>query len=123
MNAANNFALHRLLLAGLAIASCQYLVACGSLSTDDTAPPFSDANMSMQTTQVAIVAGQTTKAQTRALLGPATEIRFDSGYAIWVYREKAAQPGADRAEFVILFAPSGIAKKTRLRPAYATFSE
>jgi hypothetical protein len=75
--------------------------------------------MSMQNAQDAIVAGRTTEAEALAALGPATEIRFDSGYAVWVYRARAAEPDGDRAEFVILFAPNEVIKKTRLRAANA----
>lgn len=103
--------------AGLALAACLCLCACASLDAGDAAPPFRDPTMSMQNAYDTVVAGKTTQAETMAALGPATEIQFDSGYAVWVYRAKAAQPDADRAEFVVLFAPSGIVKKTRLRPS------
>lgn len=108
--------------AGLALAGCLGLIACGSLNAGGTAPPFRDPAMSMQNAQDTIVVGMTTQAEAMAALGPATEIRFDSGYAVWVYRARAAKSDADRAEFVILFAPSGVVKKTRLRPAYAVRS-
>ena len=52
-------------------------------------------------------------------LGAATVINFDSGYEVWVYRAKSRGPAENKAEFVILFAPDGVVKKTRLRPAYA----
>jgi len=103
---------------GLALAACLWLGACGSLNAGRTAPPFRDPAMSMQNAQDMNVVGKTTRAEALATLGPATEIRFDSGYAVWVYRARAAEPDADRAEFVILFAPSGVVKKTRLRPAH-----
>ncbi len=113
----------RLLLAGAVLAGAQWLVACGSLGAGGAAPTLRDPTMSLQNAQDTVVVGQTTQAQTLAALGPATEIRFDSGYAVWVYRARAVEPGADRAEFAILFAPSGIVKKTRLRPAYAKVGE
>lgn len=75
--------------------------------------------MSMQAAQDAVVAGQTTQAQARATLGPATEIAFDSGYAVWVYRARSGESQGSTAELVILFTPSGVVKKTRLRPSYA----
>ena len=70
-----------------------------------------------------------------AALGPATQIRFDSGYEVWVYRfveptaraprqergEARARP--DRAEppppseLVLLISPSGIVAKVRVRSA------
>jgi len=108
-----------LLRMGLALTVSLWLGACGSLNAGRTGPPFRDPAMSMQNAYDTIVVGKTTQADTMAALGPATEIQFDSGYAIWVYRARAAEPDADRAEFVILFAPSGVVKKTRLRPAYA----
>jgi len=60
----------------------------------------------------AVVIGKSTKADVRAALGDTLAIGFDNGYEVWVYR-------LDRntsAEFVILFAPSGIVAKTRIRP-------
>lgn len=101
--------------AGLAFFICLGLSACGSLNADDTAPPFRDPAMSMQGAYDTIVAGTTTQAEVLAALGPATQIQFDSGFAVWVYRARAAQADADRVEFVILFAPTGVVKKTRLR--------
>lgn len=108
-----------LVRAGLALAACLCLSACGSLNTGGTAPPFRDPAMSMQSAYDTIVVGKTTRAEALAALGPATEIQFDSGYAVWVYRARAAEPDADRAELVILFAPSGVVKRMRLRPAHA----
>jgi len=102
---------------------CQWLAACGTIGTDRTAPPFRDPTMSLHSAQGRIVVGTTTQDQALAALGPATEIHFDSGYAVWVYRAPSTDPQADRAELVILFAPSGVVKKTRLRPAYANHTE
>lgn len=66
-----------------------------------------------------VVPGASSKATVAAALGPAIVIPFDSGYEVWVYR----WPGADRTaraatELVVLFAPSGLASKVRLRPGY-----
>lgn len=109
--------------ANIALICCLWLTACGSpfalFRAGSTAAPFRDPLMSMQAAQDAVVAGQTTQAQTRATLGPATEITFDSGYAAWVYRPRSGESQASTAELVILFAPSGVVKKTRLRPSYA----
>ena len=52
--------------------------------------------------------GRSTKADVRAALGEGTVVNFDSGYEVWVYR----QP---REELVLLFEPSGILSKTRVR--------
>jgi hypothetical protein len=78
----------------------------------------------------AVVAGTSTKADVIAALGATLAIRFDSGYEVWVYRlsenvlgEQFPRRASDKAwpwapaEFVILFAPSGVVAKTRIRPA------
>ena len=67
----------------------------------------------------AIAIGSATQADVMAALGPAAVIRFDSGHEVWVYRGKSPEATAAKAELVVLFAPTGIAKKTRIRPAYA----
>ena len=59
----------------------------------------------------AIAIGETTKADVRAVLGEATVVDFPSGYEVWVYRERPAP----RTELVLLFDPSGIVAKTRVR--------
>ena len=59
----------------------------------------------------AVTIGKSTRADVVAALGETLVISFDSGYEVWVYR--VAQDR--RAEFVVLFAPSGIVSKTRLR--------
>jgi hypothetical protein len=54
----------------------------------------------------------------------AAEISFDSGFEVWVYRiasDTPPKPALEKAppgntEFVVLFAPSGIATKARIRP-------
>ncbi len=110
-----HFTGNNLVRAALTLVTCLGLSACGSLNAGGTAPPFRDVTLSMQGAYDTIVAGKTTRAEALAALGPATEIQFDSGYAVWVYRARAAQADADRAELVIVFAPSGVVKKMRLR--------
>ena len=82
----------------------------------------------------AVVIGRSTQGDVRAALGETTVVRFESGYEVWVYpiadaappRTGSArtrsqdEPRATRAEFVILFAPSGRATKTRLRSGPTT---
>src|SRR6185436_11171927 len=74
--------------------------------------------------QNAVVIGKSTRADVRAALGETLAVSFDSGYEVWVYRlagEKTATARRDASgEFVILFAPSGLVAKTRIRPAPAT---
>jgi hypothetical protein len=114
----------RLLRLFMLFAFCLSLAGCAGAPGFFNAakvPPFRDQKMTMENARDAVAAGKATKADVIAALGDATVIRFDSGFEIWVYRAmsagaKSAAPGA--AEFVILFAPSGIVKKTRIRPSY-----
>ena len=50
------------------------------------------------------------KAEVQGAYGRAATIRFDTGYEVWAYRY-------GKTEFSVLFAPSGVVEKTRLRPA------
>ena len=72
----------------------------------------------MQSASDSITIGKSSKADVLAALGPATVIHFDSGYEVWVYRTKSREPAEAKAEFVILFSPDGVVRKTRLRPGY-----
>ncbi|MES2739328.1 MAG: hypothetical protein V4754_00015 [Pseudomonadota bacterium] len=60
-----------------------------------------------------IVPGRSTKLQIYQVMGPATIVRFDSGYEVWRYGES----DEEGAEFVILFDSQGVVKKTRRRLA------
>ena len=90
----------------------------GSLREDS--PGFIDARVvTPQGAADAITVGSSTKAEVTAALGKATVIPFDSGYEVWVYRWRGAEPTTRAAtELVVLFAPSGIVRKTRIRPGY-----
>ena len=102
-------------------ASCMGLAGCaapGLFNNGANAPPFSNPAMSMQNASDAVVVNKTSKADVLAALGPATVINFDSGFEVWVYRTKSREPAEAKAEFVILFAPDGVVRKTRLRLAY-----
>lgn len=64
----------------------------------------------------ALAVGKSTKADVRAALGEATVVDFASGYEVWVYRERAQEKKpASKAELVLLFTPSGILTRTRVR--------
>ena len=68
-----------------------------------------------------IAIGQSTKADVSSALGKAIVVSFDSGYEVWVYRWGSPdQPTRAATELVVLFDPSGLATKVRLRPGYAT---
>lgn len=102
-------------------AGCLWLAGCagpGLFNAGVDAPPFRDPAMSTQKASDTIVIGKSTKTEVMAVLGTATVVNFDSGFEVWVYRDKTREPAETKAEFVILFTPDGIVKKTRMRPAY-----
>jgi len=78
-------------------------------------------------TKDGVTIGKSTKADVIAALGETLVISFGNGFEVWVYRladTPAKAAPAQRiartdmaAEFVILFAPSGLVAKTRIRPA------
>ena len=104
------------------LAACLWLAGCagpfGFPGMGGATTPFRDPGLTMQTASEAVAIGTSSKQDVMAALGPATVVRFDSGYEVWVYRKNPLRSEAANAEFVILFAPSGIVKKTRIRPAY-----
>ena len=72
--------------------------------------------LSAQAAQDVLAVGSSTKADVRAALGQGVVVDFQSGYEVWVYRERPKEESAaPRAELVLLFAPSGILSKTRVR--------
>ena len=103
----------------LTFVCCLSLVGCagpGLFGAGPDAPPFNNPTLLMQSASDSITVGKSSKADVMAALGAATVINFDSGYEVWVYRAKSREPSAATAEFVILFSPDGVVKKTRLRP-------
>ena len=86
---------------------CALLAGCAVQPQQQEVPTVPLAALSQQ-----LVPGQTTREQARALAEPAQRIRFDSGYEAWLYHYPAA---AGPAEYVVLFAPSGVIAKTRRR--------
>ncbi|WP_309683692.1 hypothetical protein [Polaromonas sp.] len=112
---------------GLVLACCFWLAGCagplGLFGSRDSAPPFRDPAMSMQAASDVVMAGKTSKAEVLAALGPGVVVKFNSGFEVWAYRQKPAGAAASSAEFVVLFAPSGIVQKTRIRPSYAVHEE
>ena len=112
-----------LLRVGCVLAFCLWLAGCAGSSVffrvEETAPAFRDKNMSMPAAREAIIVGISTKADVLAVLGNATVVKFDSGYEVWAYRVKGPETEVSKPELVVLFGPSGVVKKTRIRPAYA----
>lgn len=94
------------------------LVVCALLAGCATPPPPKPAATPGAREMLAsLTIGKSTKSEVRAALGEGTVVSFDSGYEVWVYREQKQQnptgPTAD--ELVLLFEPSGILSKTRVR--------
>jgi len=94
----------------MAYAFCACVAGCAAPGTSSPA-----ATISVQDARDAAAVGKSTKAGVLAALGKATVISFDSGFEVWAYQYKSEAPGKN--EFVILFAPSGVVAKTRVRPA------
>ena len=90
------------------------LAGCAAFETP-AAPPFQGTALTMISAQTLIIPGTSTRSDVTTVLGPASAVVFDSGFEVWAYREKRSQVPAASAELVILFTPSGIVKKTRLR--------
>lgn len=102
----------------IAVATALALAGCAvGFGNEATVVPFRDKAMSMQGAGEVVAVGTSTRTDVLAALGAATVIRFDSGYEVWAYRDKPARAAVPGNEFVILFAPDGVVKKTRLRPA------
>ena len=68
-----------------------------------------------------VALGKSTKADVVAALGTAIVVSFDSGYEVWIYRWRGTDKTTRAAtELVVLFDPSGLATKARVRPGYET---
>ena len=110
----------RLAIVPLAVL-CTLLAGCAGpagqmFGSDDTVPLFHDKALSVQDARDSIAPGRSTKAQTLAALGKATVVKFDSGYEVWAYRGTVAESRSTaKTEFIILFGPDGVLKKTRIR--------
>jgi outer membrane protein assembly factor BamE (lipoprotein component of BamABCDE complex) len=114
----------------LALAACVCLTACALVQPPrraaQAAPLGPGEIVSAQAAQNAVTVGKSTKADIRAALGEAVVVDFDSGYEVWVYRERPpAQPAQHKAaprrkELVLLFAPSGVLTKMRVSERKST---
>ena len=114
-----------LVIAGLM--ACLGVVGCAGTGSFDPSPPGAGSvrtpagqTLAPPAAMDTIAVGKSTRAEVAAALGPAVVVPFESGYEVWLYR----WAGADRTpraatELVVLFAPSGLATKVRLRPGYA----
>ena len=104
----------------LTLASLVCIAGCAVLQPPAAKPaeaPLGPAEIrSAQAAQEAVTIGKSTKADVRAALGEAIVVDFESGYEVWVYRERLPEKAKPPAsELVLLFEPSGILTKTRVR--------
>jgi hypothetical protein len=128
--------------AGVAFAFCACVAGCAIPWASSVTTNTAAANtISAHNARDVITIGKSTKADVIAALGKTTVVSFDSGFEVWVYqitgegvtRETAAKAswverilhaGSEKGtrgktEFVVLFAPSGVVAKTRIRPVPA----
>lgn len=96
--------------------------ACGSPALFDS--PSTGPSLAPQAAMGMVAVGRSTKADVLSALGNAIVIPFDSGHEVWVYRWTTADRTPRSAtELVVLFAPSGVATKLRLRPGAADLQQ
>ena len=98
----------------LAALACALIAGCAS-SAPEPAPLRPGEAFSAADAEGRLTPGRSTKAEVRRALGDGVVIEFESGYEVWVYREKLPEKTQPpRTELVLLFAPSGILAKTRV---------
>ncbi len=118
----------RLALCMAAFLTCLCVAGCagtGMLGPSPEGPGTARAttgeSLAPQVAMDRIVIRKSTKADIVAALGKAIVIPFDSGYEVWVYRWRGSDSTARAAtELVVLFEPSGLATKARVRRGYET---
>ena len=104
------------------IAKASVVYALCACVTGCAAPGSSLTTVSAHNARDAITIGKSTKTDVIAALGKTTGISFDSGFEVWVYQVTGDTPAKlswgkpGKTEFVVLFAPSGVVTKTRIRP-------
>ena len=92
------------------LAACALLGGCALLQPPPPKPAPPGPSLSELLPALAI--GESSKADVLAAFGEPVAVDFPSGYEVWVYREKSP---ARTAELVLLFDPTGILAKTRVR--------
>lgn len=114
---------------GLLVAGCIGLAGYASvnptvlLESSQQPPIFQNKNLSLESAAASLQTLATSgrnasQPEVTNLLGKATsKVRFDNGYEIWVYRNASIKAPASGTELVLLFAPDGLLKKYRVRPA------
>lgn len=100
-----------------ALLACALLAGCALTQPKPAEKPLGPGEIvSARNAENALSVGNSTKSAARASLGEPTAIDFPSGYEVWVYRERRDPKDPKMsAELVLLFEPSGILSKTRVR--------
>jgi hypothetical protein len=125
----------RLFRAGVVVAFCAGVTGCaGPGASPVTAANAAPRIGSPYNARDVLAIGKSTKADVIGALGKTTVISFDSGYDVWVYSYEgdsspktswlerrgnvdSATGARGNAELVVLFAPSGVVTKVRIRAA------
>ena len=90
------------------------VAGCAHVEPKPAAKPLGPGEVvSAQAARDALAIGST-KADVRTALGQAVVVDFSSGYEVWVYRDRGTKDVA-AAELVLLFEPSGILSRKRVR--------
>ena len=118
----------RLALCNAAFMVCLCVAGCANTGVFDPSPEGPGSartptgqSLAPQAAMDMIAMGKSAKADVSAAIGRAIVIPFDSGYEVWVYRWAGSDKTTRAAtELVVLFEPSGLATKVRVRPGYAT---
>jgi len=118
----------RVALCMAAFTACLGVTGCVATGTLDPSPEGPGSartptgeSPEPQSAMSRVALGKSTKADVLAALGTAIVVSFDSGYEVWVYRWRGSDKTTRAAtELVLLFDPSGLATKARVRPGYET---
>lgn len=99
------------------LVACALIAGCAVSQPSSKPAPLGPGEIpSARAAADLLTLGSTTKSDVRAALGEATVVDFPTGYEVWVYRQRAHEkPPAATAELVLLFEPSGMLAKTRVR--------
>lgn len=110
----------KLLRVSAACAICAWLAGCATTGETPGATLTKATAVPERAASAGILIGKSTKADVIAALGRTTAITFDTGFEVWVYHLAggiASRAQAGKTELVLLFAPSGVLAKTRVRTA------
>jgi hypothetical protein len=99
-------------LAGCAVLAAALLAGCASRA------PAPGTLVPAQRFGALVVPGKTTRAELLAAFGQTKTVVFDSGMEAWLYSTDAGNGRA--TELVLLLDASGVVRKMRTRPPYAT---